>query len=57
MTKTPLAQCNLSADWGVGHRVALKGVDTAWHDAGRQPWLIVGAAAVHNGENDEMPPL
>lgn len=37
--------------------MALKGVDTAWHDAGRQPWLIVGAAAVHNGENDEMLPL
>lgn len=50
-------QCNLSRDRGVGHRVALKGVDTAWHDAGRQPLFIVRAAAIHNGENDEMLPL
>lgn len=43
--------CNLSGDRGVGHAAALKGVDTAWHDAGRQPWSIVRGAAIHNGEN------
>lgn len=50
-------ECNLSSDRGVGHRVALKGVDTTWHDTGRQPLLIVKGTAIHNGENDEMLPL
>lgn len=31
--------------------MALKGVDTSWHDAGRQPLSIVRGAAIHNGEN------
>lgn len=44
-------ECNLSGDRGVGHAVALKGVDTSWHDAGRQPSSIVRGAAIHNGEN------
>lgn len=50
-------ECNLSGEQGVGHGVAPKGVDTAWHDAGRQPLFTVKGAAIHNGENDEMPPL
>lgn len=50
-------ECNRSCDRGVGHTVALKGVDTTWHDAGRQPLFIVRGAAIHNGENDEMLPL
>lgn len=50
-------ECNLSKDRGIGHRVALKGVDTTWHDAGRQPLFIDRGAAIHKGENDEMLPL
>lgn len=46
-----------AATEALANRVALKGVDTAWHDAGRQPLFIVRAAAIHNGENDEMLPL
>ncbi|MEQ2187054.1 hypothetical protein GOODEAATRI_000607 [Goodea atripinnis] len=49
--------CNPSSKRGVGHRVALKGVETTWHDAVRQPSFIIRGAAIHNGANDEMLPL
>lgn len=44
-------ECNLSSGRGVGHTVALKGVDAAWHGAGQQPSSFVRGAALHNGEN------